>query len=83
MYYFSVTNKQVMLLTLTVVVIRARVLLVIFVVVVFFCFFALLWNSTKICALLYYVPVERVLTFALSWQTGIILLVARSLMKSP
>ena len=74
-----------MLLTLTVVVIRAMVLLVIFVVVVvffFLFFFALLWNSAKICALLYYVPVERVLTFALSWQTGIILLVARSLMKS-
>ena len=40
-----------------------------------------LLTSENMCALLYYVFVEQVLTFPLSWQTGIFWLLAQRLMK--
>ena len=49
------------------------------VVAIFPAILTVLWTNT--CALFYYVLVERVLTFSLSWQTGIFLLLAQPLMK--
>ena len=46
------------------------------VVAIFPAILTVLWTSANICALFYYVFVERV-----SWQTGISLLLSRSLMK--
>ena len=50
------------------------------VVAIFPVILTVLWTS-NICALFYYAFVERVLTFSLSWQTGISLLLSRALMK--
>ena len=49
------------------------------VVAIFPAILTVLWTNT--CALFYYVLVERVLTFSLSWQTGILPLLSQSLMK--
>ena len=51
------------------------------VVAIFPTILTVLWTSANICALFYYVLVEQVLKFSLSWQTGIFLLLSRSLIK--
>ena len=50
-------------------------------VAIFPAILTVLWTSANICTLFYYVLVERVLTFSLFSQTGIFLLLSRSLMK--
>ena len=74
-FKFSLTKKTSNLLfTLPLVVARSMLL----VFAIFSAVLTILWTSANICALFYYVLVERVLTFPLSWQTGIFPLLSRS-----